>query len=101
MDFPAPPHTPADLALDYRLAFQLAPVGLILSRQRHIVDCNERVCEIFGAPREQLVGQSFRLLYPSAAEYERTGARITPILNAHGVYADNRVMRRLGGARGT
>ena len=98
MDFPAPPHTPADLALDYRLAFQLAPVGLILSRQRHIVDCNERVCEIFGAPREQLVGQSFRLLYPSAAEYERTGARITPILNAHGVYADNRVMQRVGGA---
>ena len=91
MDIPAAP--------DYRLAFQLAPVGLILSRERRIVDCNERVCEIFDATPEQLVGQSFRILYPSADEYERIGARMAPILNAHGVYADNRVMRRVGGAR--
>ncbi len=81
------------------MAFQLAPVGLILSRHRSIVDCNERVCEIFGADPEQLIGQSFRVLYPSADEYERTGERIAPILNAHGVYADNRVMRRVGGRR--
>ena len=86
-----------DAAPDYRLAFQLAPVGLVLSRHRHIVDCNQRVCEMFGATPEQLIGQSFRMLYPSADEYERIGERMAPILNAHGVYADNRVMRRVGG----
>ncbi|WOP14739.1 PAS and helix-turn-helix domain-containing protein [Ottowia sp. SB7-C50] len=91
MDIPAAP--------DYRLAFQLAPVGLILSRERHIVDCNERVCEIFGAAPDQLIGQSFRILYPSADEYERIGARMAPILNREGVYADNRVMKRVGGAQ--
>ena len=84
---------------DYRLAFQLAPVGLILSLQRRIMDCNERVCEMFGATPADLIGQSFRILYPSADEYERTGARITPILNTHGLYADNRVMKRVGGPR--
>ncbi|MBY4595515.1 PAS and helix-turn-helix domain-containing protein [Ottowia caeni] len=89
----------SDPAPDYRTAFQLAPVGLILSRQRIIVDCNERVCEIFGASPDQLLDQSFRVLYPSADEYERTGERIAPILNIHGVYADNRVMRRVGGQR--
>ena len=99
MDYPAAPPAPAGSLPDYRLAFQLAPVGLILSRQRHIVDCNQRVCEIFGAMPEQLIGQSFRILYPSAAEYERIGARMAPILNARGVYADNRVMRRVGGAQ--
>lgn len=83
---------------DYRLAFQQAPVGLVLSRDRHMVDCNQRVCEMFGATPDQLIGQSFRILYPSADEYERIGARMVPILNAHGVYADNRVMRRVGGA---
>jgi PAS domain S-box-containing protein len=82
---------------DYRLAFQLAPVGLILSLQRRIVDCNERVCEMFGATPAELIGQSFRILYPSVDEYERTGARIAPILNARGVYADDRLMKRLGG----
>ena len=63
---------------DYRLAFELAPVGLVLSRNRIMVDCNERVCEMFGAQREQLVGQSFRILYPSADEYERMGERLAP-----------------------
>ena len=98
MAIPAPPATdPAPPPPDYRMAFQLAPVGLILSRQRHIVDCNARVCEIFGALPQQLIGQSFRVLYPSADEYERTGARIAPILNRDGLYADNRVMQRVGG----
>lgn len=85
--------------IDYRLAFDLAPVGMVLSRNRTMVDCNQRVCEMFGASREQLIGQSFQLLYPSADEYERTGQRIAPILNTQGVYSDDRVMRRVGGAK--
>jgi PAS domain S-box-containing protein len=83
--------------IDYRLAFDLAPVGLVLSRNRAMVDCNQRVCEMFGAAREVLVGQSFQMLYPSADEYERTGARIAPILNRNGTYADNRIMKRVAG----
>ncbi len=83
--------------IDYRLAFDLAPLGLVLSRNRMIVDCNQRLCEMFGATREQLAGQSFQVLYPSADEYERTGARIAPLLNAQGVYADDRIMKRVGG----
>jgi PAS domain S-box-containing protein len=83
--------------IDYRLAFDMAPVGLVLSRNRTIQDCNQRVCEIFGASREQLLGQSFQVLYPSADEFERTGARIAPILNRSGSYADDRIMRRLDG----
>ena len=83
---------------DYQLAFELAPVGLVLSRNRAMVDCNRHVCDMFGASRELMVGQSFQILYPSADEYERIGERMAPILNAHGVYADNRVMQRVGGA---
>ena len=84
--------------IDYRLAFEHAPVGMVLSRQRQIVDCNARLCEMFGATREALVGKSFRVLYPSVAEFERIGKRMEPILNASGRYADNRMMRRLDGA---
>lgn len=85
--------------IDYRLAFELAPVGLVLSRNRAMLDCNQRLCEMFGATREQLVGQSFQVLYPSADEYERTGLRIAPIMNVRGHYADDRIMKRLGGWR--
>lgn len=75
----------------------MAPVGLVMSRNRVIVDCNEYLCEMFGASREQLVGQSFLVLYPSADEYERIGARMIPILNASGRYSDNRIMKRVDG----
>lgn len=83
--------------VDYRLAFEQAPVGLCLSRNRAIVDCNAQLCEMFGWSRELLKGQSFKVLYPSAEEYERLGARIGPILNARGRYADDRVMKRANG----
>ena len=96
MDSPKP-SAPQAPEIDYRLAFDLAPVGMVLSRNRAMVDCNQRLCDMFGATREQLIGQSFVLLYPSADEYERTGQRIGPILNANGVYADDRVMKRVGG----
>ncbi len=88
-------------AVDYRLAFEHAPVGMVLSRHRTMVDCNARLCEMFGATRQALVGQSFRVLYPSVAEFERIGKRMEPILNARGRYADNRMMRRLGGLHGS
>jgi PAS domain S-box-containing protein len=91
-----PPEFAVDQA-DHRLAFELAPIGLVLSRHRIMVDCNQRLCEMFGASRDQLVGQSFRVLYPSADEYERMGQRLTAILKTRGVYADDRIMRRVGG----
>src|SRR5688572_12057401 len=80
--------------VDYRIAFELAPVGLVLSRHRVIVDCNEALAEMFRTSRELLVGQSFLVLYPSPEEFERTGERITPVLNARGRYADDRIMKR-------
>ena len=82
---------------DYQLAFEMAPVGLVLSRHRAMVDCNRHVCEMFGASREVLVGQSFQVLYPSAQEYERLGAHMAPILNTKGYYSDNRIMKRANG----
>jgi PAS domain S-box-containing protein len=85
------------MTVDYRLAFNQAPVGLCLSRNRSIVDCNEQLCHMFGASRELLIGQSFQVLYPSPDEYERLGARMAPILNTRGHYADNRIMKRANG----
>ncbi len=85
------------MELDYRTAFELAPVGLVISRQRIIVDCNQALAEMFRTSRELLVGQSFQVLYPTADEFERTGERIAPILNASGRYADDRIMKRADG----
>ena len=64
---------------DYRLAFEMAPIGLVLSKNRIIVDCNSYVCDVFHASREILLGASFRELYPTTEEFERLGRRIAPI----------------------
>ena len=82
---------------DYQLAFEMAPVGLVLSRHRAMVDCNRHVCEMFGFSRELLLSQSFQMLYPSPEEYERLGAHMAPILNTKGLYADSRIMKRANG----
>jgi DNA-binding CsgD family transcriptional regulator len=52
---------------------------------------------MFGADRDQLVGQSFQILYPSADEFERMGQRIVPLLRSGSTYADDRIMKRVGG----
>ena len=83
--------------IDYRLAFEMAPVGLALSRNRTMVDCNRHLCDMFGAAPDQLIGQSFQLLYPSVLEFERTGERMTPLLNRNGTYVDDRIMKRVDG----
>ncbi len=82
---------------DYRLAFEMAPVGLALSRNRIMTDCNQQLCAMFRASRELLIGQSFQILYPSVEEYERQGARMAPILSATGLYCDSRIMQRATG----
>jgi PAS domain S-box-containing protein len=84
-------------ALDYRIAFDQAPVGLVLSRHRLMIDCNAELLAMFGARREQIVGQSFEVLYPTADEFQRTGDRIVARLDEQGRYADERVMKRMGG----
>ena len=91
------PNAPELAPLDYRTAFDQAPIGLVISRNRLMVDCNRQVLAMFGAEREDLVGRSFELLYPSVEEFERTGQRIVASLDQQGWYADERVMKRVGG----
>jgi PAS domain S-box-containing protein len=84
--------------LDYRTAFDLAPIGLVLSKDRLMQSCNLQLLAMFGAKRpEQLDGRSFELLYPTHDEFERTGARIVASLDKRGFYADERIMKRLSG----
>ncbi|WP_198320720.1 LuxR C-terminal-related transcriptional regulator [Azohydromonas aeria] len=91
------PNAPELAPLDYRTAFDLAPIGLVISRNRLMVDCNRQVLAMFGAEREDLVGRSFEMLYPSVEEFERTGQRIVASLDQQGWYADERVMKRVAG----
>jgi PAS domain S-box-containing protein len=84
--------------IDYRTAFEQAPIGLVISRERLMVACNQQLQSMFGAQHpSQLAGRSFELLYPTHEEFERTGARIVASLDRKGFYADDRIMKRLSG----
>jgi PAS domain S-box-containing protein len=86
-----------EAGFDYRTAFEQAPIGLVLSRRRLMVDINREVLAMFRAGREQMLGRSFEVLYPSPEEFRRTGERIVASLDAGGRYADERVMKRMDG----
>jgi PAS domain S-box-containing protein len=83
--------------IDYEFIFQRAPVGMCISHNRIIQACNEELVTMFGFLREQLVGQSFCLLYPTVDEFNRFGANIATVLSANGSYADERIMKRANG----
>ncbi|WP_186023941.1 LuxR C-terminal-related transcriptional regulator [Burkholderia gladioli] len=83
--------------LDYQTAFHLAPIGLVLSRDRVIEDCNDALAAMFRCQRADLIGQSYRVLYPSPDEFQRIGERITKVMGATGSYADERIMKRADG----
>lgn len=80
--------------IDYHAMFQHAPVGMCLSENRLIIECNEMMAAMFGYTCAQLQGCSFLELYPSDVEFERTGARIIPVMDEQGRYSDERIMRR-------
>jgi PAS domain S-box-containing protein len=84
----------ASTIVNYETIFQYAPIGMCVSQHRVIHACNDALANMFGYKSGELVGQSLRVLYPTLDEFERTGARIVPIMNAKGCYSDERIMKR-------
>jgi len=82
---------------DAQLAFEHAPVGLCITRQRRISTCNTTFAEMFGYLREELEGESLECLYPSHHEFENIAQRGLPMLQNAGTYSDERIMRHRSG----
>ncbi len=95
----APTHSlPTGLSGEHwALAFQLAPVGLCVSRNRVIEACNEAFARMFGYGPEALAGKSLEVLYPSPTEFRHIGERGLRIMRDSGCYSDERIMRRRDG----
>jgi PAS domain S-box-containing protein len=58
-----------------------APVGLVFTRDRHIVRYNPRMAAMFGFDGDEAVGEPARILYRSEAEYAALGAVAAPLLS--------------------
>ncbi len=79
------------------LAFDLSPVGLVLTEQRVIKACNRTFAQMFGYDRAELINQSFRILYPSRAEFDAIRDVGLKPLRETGRYSDERLVQRKDG----
>jgi PAS domain S-box-containing protein len=81
------------------LAYQEAPIGLVLTERRTIRTCNQTFANMFGFARSQLIGQSFRMLYSSRHEFDKIRDIGIKPLKEKGIYSDERIMQRRDGTR--
>ncbi|WP_245729323.1 PAS and helix-turn-helix domain-containing protein [Salinihabitans flavidus] len=79
------------------LAFTHAPVGLVVTENRVIRDCNNTFAAMFRYERGELRDRLFDFLYPSEEEFVNIRSRGDKVLSQSLPYWDERVMRRNGG----
>lgn len=79
------------------LAYDEAPIGIVLTEERIIKSCNATFCELFGYQKTELIGQSFRMLYATRKEFDSFRDIGIKPLQEKGIYSDERLMRRRDG----
>jgi PAS domain S-box-containing protein len=79
------------------IAFQDAPVGLVLTEDRVIRACNATFAALAGYEVAALEGQSFRLFYDSDAAFAQVRDIGLDALRRDGAYCDERMLRRSDG----
>lgn len=88
-----------DRSLDHfsQIAFDAAPVGLVLTEGRVIRACNTTFAQLFGYDRDALLGQSFRMLYKSDHEFRTIRDVGLAPLSLGAEYTDERMMHHADG----
>ena len=65
--------------------FRAAPIGIGMTLDRVIQEANRTLCQMTGYAREELIGQSARILYPSIEEYEHVGDEKYRMIKEQGI----------------
>jgi PAS domain S-box-containing protein len=74
-----------------------AQVGIAFNVNRKFEWVNDEFIKMMGYPREQLVGQSTRILYNDDETHQREGAATREVLERNGTYYRERQLVRRGG----
>jgi PAS domain S-box-containing protein len=79
------------------IAFESAPIGIVMTESRVIRACNPAFAAMFGYEREELIDRSFAILYPSVEEFVRIRDVGVEPLKKNNRYSDERIMARKDG----
>lgn len=80
------------------LAWENVPIGIVMTENRVIRTCNPAFGKMFGYAVEDLVNQSFAILYPSYEEFVKIrDIGVKPLREANR-YSDERIMARSDGS---
>lgn len=75
----------------------MAPVGLVMTKERVIVTCNQTFCDLTQYEKPELIGASFEKLYSSGEEFNTIRDIGLEALETSGQYTDNRLLNRKDG----
>ena len=79
------------------LAFENAPIGIVLSENRIIQRCNMTFAEMLGYVPNDIEGHSFRMFYGSDEEFNLVRGVGISALRRTGKYSDERLLRHREG----
>ena len=74
------------------LAFENAPIGLVMTEERIIAACNQTFCKISQFDKNELIGQSFRMFYANDQEFVSKRNIGIKALQLDGSYTDQRLL---------
>jgi len=81
----------------YRSVVRAAPIGIGVVVDRVISQVNERLCQIVGFSREELIGKNARVLYPTDKDFTYVGReKYRQILNHGTGMVETRFQRKNG-----
>ena len=83
--------------LEQKAILENAAVGIMLSKNRVISECNIRAAEMFGYGEHELPGMSSVCIFPSVQAYEEMGRDASPSLACGAAYTAEIELRRKDG----
>ena len=90
----------AQLLAKLRAILANTPIGIaIIDLNRFILEANEAFSRVYGRERQEIIGQSVRILYGDPAQYEDIGARAYPLVHRGETFQDDVPMVRCDGAQ--
>jgi diguanylate cyclase (GGDEF)-like protein/PAS domain S-box-containing protein len=82
---------------EQRLIFDTATVGILFLRGMEIVDCNQRMADIVGFVRDEMIGSSARTFFPSDQSWTDFSNRAYAALAEGKMFRDELVLRKKTG----